>query len=530
MKISNKKRTLLILIAIVMISSVWLLNKGITYEHDIAFHYNRLIGLTEAIKSGDIFAYIHNSFHGYGYATGLFYSNFFFYIPAIISTLGINYVASIKILYFIINISTVISIYFCTKSITNNNKSSLIVTVLYMFSNYRIIDIFVRGAIGEMLSFMIIPLVILGLYEIIYRDYKKWYLFTLGFVLLLFAHLITTVFVAFFSLIIILVNYKKFLEEKDRIKYLIISGIVGLLLSSSFILPMLEQIKASNVSVFVNKGYYNLSEEAVNLFNFIIPTDFFNKYLGYSLILILPIRFYIKKKNTDILKFADILYILGIISWISTTCLFPWDILNNQLKFVQFPWRLLIITTSFLCMSYSIYFKILIDEDKKKLLTYSYVVILIISLLTITVYSIKYGFREIHFTNFEENQIGGAEYLLAETEYGLIDRSEEPPYTTNDPEIIIDYTKIGKTVVINYKNNNNKDTFIEVPLFNYLGYKVKGADLEMGFNGLIRLTNLKKEGNIKVYYTGTNIQKISNIIYTLSFVGIVVYIIIERKR
>ena len=76
MKKIKDKKTLLVLIGIMLISSAWLLTSGMPYAHDIHFHYSRIVGLTNSIKSGDFLALIHNSFYGYGYATGLFYSNF----------------------------------------------------------------------------------------------------------------------------------------------------------------------------------------------------------------------------------------------------------------------------------------------------------------------------------------------------------------------------------------------------------------------------------------------------------------------
>ena len=84
----------------------------------------------------------------------------------------------------------------------------------------------------------------------------------------------------------------------------------------------------------------------------------------------------------------------------------------------------------------------------------------------------------------------------------------------------------------NKKESNNKkdNTYIEVPLLNYLGYSAKGAKLENGNNNLIRLTNLEESGEIRVSYKGTTAQKISYLISLVSLAGFVVYIIIERKK
>ena len=94
----------------------------------------------------------------------------------------------------------------------------------------------------------------------------------------------------------------------------------------------------------------------------------------------------------------------------------------------------------------------------------------------------------------------------------------------------IDYKKNGTFIEISYKNNHEKDTYIEVPLFNYLGYKAEGAKLVNGENNLIRLLVDNESGKIKVYYGMTKIQKVSYIISFISTLGFIGYIIIEKRK
>ena len=526
----KKNKIVLSLLAIIIISSIWLVTKGMPYAHDIGFHYARLVGLTNTIKNGDFLALIHDAFYGYGYANGIFYGNFYFYIPALLSVIGIPFMISFKIFYILINIITAIIVYICSKSIIKDKKTSIITTVLYMFAGYRIIDIFVRGAMGEMLAFMAIPIIILGLYEIVFRDYKKWYLFTIGFVLLLLAHLISTALMAVFSLLFIIINYKRMLEDKNRIKYLMISGIVGLLLGAFFLLPILEQKLYGNINIFENGSYFQPKDKVVSFKDFLIPTDFFNTHLGFSLILLLPLRIFIKKlkkQDKELIKFADILTILAIVAWISTTGIFPWKLLNKYVEFIQFPWRLLIVSTTFLCFANCIYLKTLLDNKDKKLLKYTYIVIFGISTLMIGAYSVQYGIRKIQYKEFTPNEIGGGEYLPADTkEFDIVDK----PCISNNADIEIEFNKKGTKATIKYKDNTSDDSFIEIPLFYYLGYGADGAKIESGDNGLIRLTNLKKKGTIKVSYKMTTLQKASHIVSFITLIGLTGYIIIERKK
>ena len=525
----KKNKTVLILITIMVLSSIWLITKGMPYAHDIEFHYDRLRGLTNTLKTGDLLALIHDTFYGYGYATGLFYSNFYFYVPAFLNMLGLSYMASFKILYVLINILTTLSIYWCLKRITKDNKVSIIGTILYMFSNYRIVDIYPRGAMGEILAFMVIPIVILGLYELVYGNYKKWYLFTIGFVLLLLCHLISTFLLAIFVIIFLVCNYKRLFNDKNRIKYLLISGFVGLLLGLFFLAPIIEQKLYGNINIFEGESFFLPQDNTVSIKDFLIMTDFFNKYLGFSLVLLLPIRYFIKKKNIsniELLSFADIFFILGIIAWISTSTIFPWKLIGNLVGFIQFPWRLLIIATSFMTVAYTIYFKLL---DNKAIKKYAYCVVILFSCLEIFAYSIQYGIRKIQYNTFPDYVIGTGEYLIYNTDVENFEKQVHK-VNTNNPDLIIKYKKNGTKVDIEYKNNNKQDTYIEIPLFNYLGYSVKGAKLENGNNNVIRLLPNEENGKISVRYSGTNVQKISYVISCITMIGLIVYIIIEKRE
>ena len=522
-RIKNNK-TIFILLGIIILSSVWLLTKGMPFGDDTAFHFDRIISLAKTIKNGDFIALIHDHYYGYGYATGLFYSNFYFYIPAILNNIGLSNMASFKVLFLFINIFTTIITYKCLKSIIDSKKIAIIGTIIYMFSNYRIVDIYARCAIGEILAFMIIPIVILGIYEILYRDYKKWYLFSIGFVLLLLAHLITTVLMGIVVFIIICVNYKK-LSEKNRLKYLIVSILIGVLLGLFFVVPIINQIFNGNISVFADDYKNVVPFYLLPLKDFLIPTGFSNKHLGFVLILLLPIRYLVKKKNIkekELLMFADIFYIIGIISWL-LTIIFPF---GETLSFIQFSWRFLIISTVFLVFSYAIYFKLI---GKNKLLKYIYIFIITFSLLEVSIYSFQYGFRTLNHNSFSSDNIGTGEYLIHNTNTSELDL-ENPKIITNNPDLNIDYTKKGTSITIKYKNNKKKNTYILLPLFNYYGYKCDKIDISNGTNNLIRLNLNKETDTLKVSYKISSIEKVSYLISSLTCVGLIIYIIKERRR
>lgn len=523
----------IVLILLMIINSGWLIFKGMPYQHDVEFHYSRMISLANTIKTGDFIALVHDAFFGYGYSLGIFYGNLFFYIPSLLCIIGVPEMLSLKLFYILINIGTVIIAYFSMKNIIKDKKVSLFITILYCFSEYRLFDIFVRGAIGEMLAFMIVPLVIWGLYEIIYNDSKKWYLFTIGFVLLLLSHLITTVLMAFFCIIIILFNFKRFIKEKARFKHLIISGFVGVLVGGFFFFPILEQYFFSNINIFINGSYY--LPVGMSFFRLLVPKWFFSCYLGISIIMLMPLRFFLKKKNIDkkyhdILSFSDLLLVLSYVTWICTSDIFPWNVLGNILSFIQFPWRFLFFSTLFASISIGISLYLFLKSDYKKTVKSIYAFITIISLASITLYSLQYGIRKNHYNEFEVNEIGTGEYLLVNTNMYELEE-KEPLFISNNQKLVFDYVKMGTKVKVNYSNNLVKGTYIEIPLINYLGYKVSPSlKIVNGNNNLMIVYLDEKEGSFEIKYSGTLIQKVSYSVSIISIILFGLYIVKVHKK
>ena len=551
MKAKEKNITIIVLISLVVLCSLWLIPNGMPYSHDVEYHTSRILGLTNTIRNGDFLALIHDMLSGYGYANGLFYSNFFFYIPTFLCLLGMSTLNAYKIFTILINIATALTSYFCFKSIIKDNKSTLIATIAYNLSVYRIMSLIVRGACGELLAMIFIPVILLGLYEIIYRDYKKWYLFTIGFVFLLLSHLITSVLMAVFSFIIIVINYKKFFKEKDRIKYLIISGVVGLLLGSFFIFPILEQFVHKSVNIFaVGSKITKLSKFAVGLFDFLLPLPYSVESIhllniGYGFIVLLGIPFLFRKekvKKNDEYSFAKILLIISIVLVIMSTKLFPWNIFETSLSFIQFPWRLLLYSSTFFPISIGIYLSYYYSKkNNKRVKIINGICILGVFILVLTTLAYNFVFAFVcPRKNVFREKIGLGEYLpagidvdssfIGEPDEGKLDL--EVYYDSNNEELKYKINRKGKDIKIEY-SGNKEGTYLEIPVFNYLGYKAEGAKITDGnYHRMKLLLDNKESGTVHVYYGMTKVQKVSYAISFVSLVGVAIYsgIVIMKKK
>lgn len=524
----------LILILFIILSSWWLIFKGLPWQHDIEFHYSRLYSLVRTIQDGDVLAYIHNAFYGYGYGLGLFYSNFFFYLPAIFCLLGVSYLTSYKIFLLIINIFTILITYFCSKKILKDVKASLFVTMVYVFSPYRMLDIFVRGAMGEVLAFMVLPLIILGFYEILFGDKNKWYYFTIGFVLLVLSHLISSLLVAIFLVLFLIIYFVRFQVDRKKIFVFVKSGLVGLLFGAFFFFPLIEQYLFANLNIFESGSVYLPWDATIPFWKLVASTDFIAPTLGLPLFLSLFLRVFIKKEKIkdekNILFFADIFAVLGIVALFCVTKIFPWKALGGVLSFIQFPWRLLLLVTLFFSFASGIYLLLLrkYPPRNKKLLKVFTLFAIAFSFITISLYSIQYGIRKNHYEEFSINEIGTEEYLPYGTDTSEI--TKEGDFSTNLEELEISYEKQGTSVLIWYKNNMGENTYIDVPLFYYLGYKIEGGTLTIGDNNQIRVMLPQEEGEISLYYEGTPVQKISLLVSIFSVFGFCVFQVLKNRK
>lgn len=538
----NKKIHILLIIFTCLISSAFILIKGIYLGHDLEYHLSRILGISECLKYGDFKALIHPGFYGYGYANGLFYSNLFLYPFALLNAFGLDIITCYKIFIITITFGTALSMYYCVNNITKKSSIATISTILYITSAYRICDVMVRAAVGEILAFLFIPIIILGLYKLLYEDYKKWYIFSVGFVGLVNCHLISCVMMFLIIVVIILCNFTKLVQEKERIKYLFISGIVGLLLAAFFIIPMLEQYLRADLLINSNvndiASIAPLSKVFVGLLNY--KTKFFPGGIGLIFIIIIIIWFKLIiehkiEKDNKINKFISCLIISGVLVLLGSTDIVPWKELSRILGSIQFTWRLYLFCTAF----FSAAGGYIIDKALKgNSFRISYVCILIIYCISLCICNQFLGEKSLKIyhqpnTNivlkeYNKFSIAAGEYIPKNTDWSLVYKDKRKPKTNNE-ELKIKYTEKKGKYYIEFKNNKGNDTYIDIPIINYLGYRAKSLqtskyyEISEGYNTWVRV-HLKnnKEDSLMIWYKGTKVTRIS---YWLSFISWLIFML-----
>lgn len=249
-KLYIKKDIIYILIITLLICLPLLKNNIDILRDDGIQHVYRILGNMEALKQFNLFPVIMSEFcNGFGYSWNLFYSPFTAYIPLILKIFTPSNIICLKLFMISMMFFSGLTMYIFVKKVTNNNKIALISSIFYMLFPYHLTDFYIRVAVSELASFVFIPLVFLGMYNIIDKNEKK-YILSIGTIGLILSHTIITLYTAIFCLIYCIINIKK-MKNVDTIKNIISNGIIIVLVTSFFWIPMLESKNATSYEVFV---------------------------------------------------------------------------------------------------------------------------------------------------------------------------------------------------------------------------------------------------------------------------------------
>lgn len=536
-KILDKVKILGIILILTFLISIPYLNFEDICTHDISYHVNRIVSISEELKAGNFPVLIHsNLLDGFGYANSIFYPELFLYFPAILTLIGIDFLTSYKLLTIVVTFFTLLFTFYSANKIFKQKSVSWIITILYGTAFYRLTDIYIRGAIGEVLALTFLPLILCGIYEIIFGEKKNWWIICFGIFGVINSHVLTFAMAIVFILYICIINIVKICKDKKRLLFLIIAGIISILLTVSFVFPYLEQ--SNNDKFNVDEKIYNgafLKSYAVSLKE-MINNKFYvgDFYKGIGTILLILPMFIVKCKNNDEKsKFMKQIFAFGIIALFMTTSLFPWEWVCSKFDFIttiQFPYRLNIIIT--LIFSFVGGYSICeILENKKELINLLYIILIIFTLSLLSTIDINSGkYTKDIIMNYAP--VGNGEYKP----YGLIQNDDKVHNLSNEESIEF---KRENSKIEFYYSNCNDEMKVHIPFTYYKGYV---AYIEEENGNKVKLQVLEDEvtknvivssdkiitGKVTVEYKITNIQKISYIITLITFLGLTIYIISNK--
>ncbi|MFV0467507.1 MAG: hypothetical protein ACK5MK_01125 [Dysgonomonas sp.] len=531
------------------------------YGHDIHFHYRRLNALMDSLREGTFPTYIdYNAAQGFGYATKWFYPDFLLIPFALIGNItGTTF--AYKLILLIMTFLCGLFSYLLIKKVFKSTFAASTGALLYTFSFYRLLDLYTRSALGEAISFTLIPIVFLGLYEIIKGNYKRWYIITMGFSLLIHTHILSSLLTMFFVIIFLLIYYKNMINEPKRIKYLIIAAIATIPLTAYFIFPLLEQMQSNTFyyqqmtdTLLPFKNKLSIKEIILGTTSGFIPKQYaFIPGTGLLLTLGIITRIFIRKNKTEEIKLADTGLVIGIICILLTLTFIPWARFPFTLfSVIQFPWRLFQFTSFFFAISSGYYLSVLIKKRKAKYVTLTITIVTTMFMILIEGYNYKTSPNMIYSITKDDLQnplptiknhfnLGNLEYIPDRFPCYPKIRYPDTDYLHERSGII--KKQNVETTIENYNKTNgitrfdikiSKPDTLEMPLFFYKGYMVTLNNKEHSFQqsneGLIKIP-VTESGKMQIWYYGTLIQNISFYITIVSILLLCIYVFFfERKN
>lgn len=549
MKKLLKNRKLIDIIIIVIVASFLMLPLLIldvnVYADDGIQHIARAYGTYLSFKEGNLFSNVISNFtNNFGYSWNLFYGPLSTYAIILFSFITTNFIAGYKIVCYLAMILSGMFMYKFIHSLINNRNAALLASILYMTFPYHLTDLYTRNALGEYISFVFIPIVFLGLYNIFFNEDNPYYL-TIGTIGLILTHNISTIMVAFFAFLYLLFNIKELKKSKVR-KELILSLAIALVITSFFWVPLLQTKFTTNYQVYED-GAMTTSESTANagikIRQLFVTFDDGEYVFELGLHVIIMFAFSImtfRRISEEFRKDYIFFVIASILSLWMSTKYFPWKYLPESFCIVQFPWRYLELSAFFLSIVCSINMYAIIKKFDYK----DVAIISVISIIYICgfVTSIPKTDELADVKNMELGKSSGREY---ETVAGVGKFEYLPTKAYNNKFYIATrenatYVLTGKAIIEDEKKENGRYsaklqtldaeyTVFELPYIYYPGYEIRldGTiteyfETDNGFIGIAMGEN--EEAQVSVQYTGTRLMKISTVVSLLSAIGFVVFL------
>ena len=571
-----------IAIIILLIASIFVCiplmknNIDMTYDDGVQ-HICRLIGTFDGLKNGQ--SYIFEKFcNGFGYAWNLFYSPITSYLPVLFSFIGFSFASSIKIFMFITVFLSGYFMYIFAKKITKNKYIAIVASIMYIASPYRLTDMYIRNALAELTSFIFIPLIFLGLYNLFDKskiNKKEIYIpLIFGASGLILTHTIITIYTAIFAFIYVIVNLVKTIKKDSNninvklskiIKIILISVLVILILTAFYVMPLMETKNATNYEVF-KEGRMEREEVLIayklDFYRLLVtrPADDMVYEIGIVIfigLVLTPLAIKKMKKQGETFYSTYMFFLIsGLVCAFLTLKIFPFEKLPSLLKMIQFTFRLLEFTSFYFAIISAFNIGYLCEKFEIR-------EVIILSAALLLVLIIPFSSRIRTTDNYNEQWLIDTVPVdentkrvhagCASFEYLPCKAFENLDYIktrNHDPIILNNNEEVNKGLISNMSKDGLKLSFdvarseeelkVELPYIYYPGYKVtidyvnmddivieeevRTYETQNGFVG-ITIPKLQK-GQVYIEYTGTKTMKISK---TISIIGISIFIVIAIK-
>lgn len=521
----------------------WLGDGVYIFGHDTDYHLASIIGMSK-VSFSEMFniKILDTICGGLGYGEGIFYPQFSHVLPAIILKIGEPFgmsvfIASMLASFFILFLSGVV-VYRLFMLLKKNCRGGLIAAILYMGATYNLSDILVRDARAESAVFLFVPIIGIALYYLAYGQYRKFLpIFVVGCVGLVNSHLVMTMYVAFFFLVFVTINWKRFISAR-KVSFVILGGVLSAIICLPFFVPLFQNMLNTNYVAFSNNYMLNWDFGLISINSYFNPLANDNSIVWALNIPAILLCIYVLATRREV---AENVFVVSLLAIIVISVFIQSFISLRQapefIKMIQFPWRLNLV----ICLPFALLTGIAMTKIGSTSIEKAVFVVLCFSAIIYASYVHSFTIKAdktieditAKTQTYEDyiplSSFDNLEYLVGRRDKGVIVADGEAEIANYFNDITNMYFSVSGAA--------DKDVRIELPRLYYLGYQIKalyedGSSEILSYfendKGLIEFC-VDRDADITVYYAGTKAQVFAEIIAIAACVVIaVIYVITGR--
>ena len=520
-------RELALLAIAVALASQLCLGENSPMAYDTHFHAARIMNLADGLRSGQLPVRAGGfSYNGYGAMTSVFYPDLLLYPWALMLLGGASMTYVINTLVIAVNAMTAACMLVCARRLLGSREAALCASVLYIFSIYRLEDLYVRLMVGEMLAMAFLPVFLLGLYEVVLGDKRHWPVLVLGATLVFSSHLLSTVLCACAAAGMVVLFIGRMLREK-RIAAMAAAAGVTLLINLNQIVPLLMCFGAGINTPVCQFGFADAALEPRTM---LMP----GRYIGLALIIGAAafVAADVREEEKPARRMLWLVLAAGAACAVLATRLIPWHhisaLTGGLADMLQFPWRFLMLT--------AVCFALAGGDGMARMLAGKGMRAAVCALALGMICSVPYigdmtpYDDELEFGQSAKTYMIYPEYQIDGTDVSAT-RSRKP--LLSGDVTLTAYEKDGTQMTAQVTAAS--DAQIALPMFGFIGYAAElsgeRVDWVLGENNRLTVPlPAGTQGELRVWYEGKAIWKVMDGLSAASALGLAAFVLIRRKR
>ncbi len=453
----------------------------------------------------------------YGYPIFNYYGPLPYYFGEIFYLLTGNLIFSVKTMFAVSFVASYVFMFLLARKFWGKMGGALS-AIFYSFAPYHAVNLYVRGAMGELWALMFFPAILWGLVRLQEKlSIANLVIAALFMAALFTSHNLSTILFLPVILIWILVLY----FHKRVKKFILYSGLaifLAAVVSSFYLLPMVLEKNLVHVDT-TTYGYFSYTEHFKGFRKLLERSWGFGSsvrevpggekdglsfqigwvhLLGWILALYVAKRFWASQKNLSLIIIFSSLVISFAGFMINPRSEFIWKMVE-PLKFLQFPWRFLLLIIFFISF---IAGSAALLKSKK----------IIISMIVAVFLVNFFYFRPEKFINVTDQELLSGEHWDRQIKRSIFDYlpifAKEPP-----AELAKERYQIltGETKIMNFQEGTNwfkfkaevtSHSIIRLSQYYFPDWKItidgKGAPIEYKDNTLGQMTIILGKGNHQI--------------------------------